>query len=128
MDRCNYQTKQKKILLDLIQKKEKEFCIKELHQEVENVGLTTIYRFIEQLENEGLLKRMMKNGDTYYQYLEKCSSNNHFYLKCNSCHKMIHVDCSCIDKISNHILEEHGFHMDRNQLIISGICNNCIGR
>ena len=38
--------------------------------------------------NEGLVE---KNNNTYV-YLDKCTHDNHFYLKCENCKSLIHVD------------------------------------
>ena len=91
--RTNYNTKQKDEILDTIKKMNKAFLIKELYVKLnEKVGLTTIYRFIDKMvENEELYKYIGEDNNTYYQYLEKCDCNNHFYLKCINCGKLCNV-------------------------------------
>ena len=123
----SYNTKQKEIILDVIKKKKKEFTVKEIYAELENkIGLTTIYRLIDKLTEEGLLNKTIgKNNTTYYTYLEKCSKKNHFYLKCESCGNMMHVDCDCIVELSNHILKKHKFKTCDNHIIINGLCDHC---
>lgn len=122
----NYKTKQKDIILRIIKEK-KQFTIKDIYQEVcGEVGLTTIYRLVDKLVNEGIInKYFTKDNTVYYQYLEKCSRYNHFYLKCDICGDMIHIDCDCISDLSCHILEEHNFIPNRENIIIGGICNKC---
>ncbi len=125
--RNNYQTKQKDILLKEIRKKKEEFTIKELHEELSTIGLTTIYRFIDKLvEDKILVKRIGDNNTTYYQYLEECDKENHFYLKCDKCGEMIHVDCDCIEELSHHISSEHKFKLNKEKIIIGGICKKCM--
>ncbi len=123
----NYHTKQKDKILNIIKIKRNEFTIKEIYQELnKEVGLTTIYRYIEKLVNDGIVNKSIgKDNITYYQYLGYCDKENHFYLKCEVCGNLIHVDCDCIKDLSNHILNEHKFKPSQVHFIINGICNKC---
>ena len=121
----SYNTKQKEEILDIISKQRKEFTIKDIHDKLETVGLTTIYRLVDKLVEEGKInKRIGKDNITYYQYLEECEHTNHFYLRCDNCGDMKHIDCDCIEDLSNHIFKEHNFTSDKN-IIINGLCNKC---
>ena len=122
-----YNTKQKEIILKIIKKQNKEFQIKDIYEKAQdNIGLTTIYRLIDNLTKENIIKKTIgKDGKNYYQYLEKCQEENHFYLKCNKCKKITHIDCDCIKELSEHILKKHKFNTDKKNIIISGICEKC---
>ncbi len=122
-----YNTKQKELIINVIKKQKKEFTIKDIYNELKgNIGLTTIYRLINKLANDNtLVKEINKDNITYYQYLEHCNENNHFYLKCNNCGNIIHIDCDCIIDLFNHINKEHNFIPNKENIIISGICNKC---
>lgn len=122
-----YNTKQKDLLLDVISSQKKEFTIKDIYSKLNNkVGLTTIYRFIEKLEKENLVTKSVGiDNMTYYQYLGKCNHENHFYLKCDKCGEMKHIDCDCILELSEHIHKEHKFIPNKEKIIINGICNKC---
>ena len=123
--RGNYNTEQKELLLDIISKENGEFTVKDISNKTD-VGLTTIYRFIDKLVKDGKLTKEIGNDNTtYYQYLEECDHENHFYLKCDNCGKLIHVDCDCIEDLSNHIKMKHDFKINREQIIINGLCSEC---
>ncbi len=128
MTRGSYCTRQKNHILEIIQNMNHEFTIKELYKQLKGmVGLTTIYRVVDKLVLEGLVSKTIKNDNTMtYQYLEKCMEDNHFYLKCDSCGNIIHVDCDCIKDLSNHILLHHNFNINDNRIIITGICKDCV--
>ena len=125
-----YKTNNKKCIMNYIEKFNDSFTIKELYNEIivnNNIGLTTIYRFIDELLKKDILKKdYNENNIATYQLLEKCEKGNHFYLKCNNCGKLIHIDCDCILELQNHILINHQFKIDKNT-IISGLCNKCKG-
>ena len=122
-----YRTKQRDLIVDVLKGKDKEFTIKEIYEEVkDSVGLTTVYRLVDNLVKEGIISRSINNDNvTLYSYLGICDNENHFYLKCDKCGSMIHIDCDCINDLSNHINKEHKFCLRKENVIINGICDKC---
>ena len=125
----SYNTKQKELIINIIKKQTKEFTIKDIYNELKgSTGLTTIYRLVDNLVEEKIIsKEIGNNNTTYYQYLEHCNEENHFYLKCNNCGRLIHIDCDCIIDLINHINKEHNFIPNKENIIINGTCNKCEG-
>lgn len=123
----SYSTKQKDLILDVIKSRKKEFTVKDIYDEVKkDVGLTTIYRLVDKLVKEGYINKNISNDNiTTYEYLEKCDEENHFYLKCNMCKRLEHVDCGCIDDLYKHINKEHSFKLNKENIVINGICKKC---
>jgi Fur family ferric uptake transcriptional regulator len=121
-----YNTKQKDIIIDDIKKHKNEFTIKDIYNELNGkIGLTTIYRLVDKLVSEGTVNKSIgKDNTTYYLYLEKCDKENHFFLKCESCGIMEHIDCDCIEELSNHISKKHNFSLT-DHIIINGKCKKC---
>lgn len=121
-----YNTKQKDKILDVIVNFGHEFTIKDIHNKLDGVGLTTIYRFIDKLVDSKILNKTIGNDNiTYYQYLEQCDNDNHFYLKCDKCGNTFHVDCDCIGNLKSHIMKDHKFKLNKDNIIINGICSKC---
>ena len=53
-----YNTKQKELILNIIKKQKKEFTVKDIYNEVKNkTGLTTVYRLIDKLVEEGIVTK-----------------------------------------------------------------------
>ncbi|MBR1416902.1 MAG: transcriptional repressor [Bacilli bacterium] len=123
----SYKTKQKDLILDVIKKEKKEFTVKDIYKDLnEKTGLTTIYRLVDKLVLDNLLAKHIGNdGLTYYQYLEKCEEDNHFYLRCECCKKTIHIDCDCIKELTDHINKNHNFKLNKEHIIIDGLCSKC---
>lgn len=126
----SYNTKQKDVILNAIKHQRQEFTIKDIYSQVKDTtGLTTVYRLVDKLVQDGRLNKYISTENiTYYQYLEECCNDNHFFLKCENCGTMFHVDCDCIDKISNHIKNNHKFKLNKKNIIITGICDECINK
>jgi len=90
------------------------------------VGLTTIYRQLDKLVEEGIVKKFVTEGSSAcYQYVGDGHCGEHFHLKCESCGKLIHLKCRTFDRLSAHILEEHGFLSDPGRTTLYGICGDC---
>lgn len=128
----NYLTNNKKQIFKYILKVNGSFNTQELYEIMKNnnesVGLTTIYRYLDELEKNGELKKFYDEKNVAnYEYLEHCNNVNHFYLKCNNCGTLIHIDCDCILDLQKHILVNHNFKTDNRNIIIGGLCENCIG-
>ena len=124
----SYNTKQKDVILNAIKHQKQEFIINDIYNQVKDkAGLTTIYRLVDKLVLDGRLSKYIgKDNTTYYQYLEECNEDNHFYLKCEHCGDMVHIDCDCIEDLSSHIFKKHKFKPNKEHIIINGICENCI--
>lgn len=126
MKKESYKTVQKEELLRIIENIDKDFTIKEVYELLKGkVGLTTIYRYVDYLYEKKIVSKSISNNVTVYRYLKKCENDNHFYLKCNKCSKLIHVDCDSISILANHLTLDHGFIMNKDNIIINGICKNC---
>ena len=37
----------------------------------------------------------------------------------------MHVDCSLMETLSRHLMEEHGFQLDPRETILVGVCRKC---
>ena len=122
-----YKTKGKEEIMSLILDMKKEFTIKEIYNMLnKEVGLTTIYRFVDKLvEDNKLIKSIGKDNITYYQYISECHNDSHINLKCTKCGMIYHIDCECMSELYNHIFDEHKFSINTNNIIIEGLCKNC---
>ena len=124
-----YRTRQKDLLLRLVRRQRGEFSVREICEKAEGaVSLTTAYRIVEELAESGLLTRAVKENNTvYYRYLRPCHEPGHFYLKCERCNKVTHVDCGYAHRLAEHLTEEHGFFPSGQHVMISGVCESCMG-
>lgn len=125
-----YKTNNKQSIMNYIMNYTSSFSAQELYflmkNNNENIGLTTIYRYLDELVTKNKLKKFYNEKNVaVYEYLSDCDCENHFYLKCSNCDKTIHVDCNHINIFSKHIMEEHNFLIDKNNLFIAGLCDDC---
>lgn len=123
-----YKTKQKDIIIETIKKQTSEFTIKDIYEELkQDVGLTTIYRMVDELIAKGTLTKTINEYNVpTYCYLTSCPCQNHLYLKCDKCGHMLHIDCECVKELSDHITNNHQFQINNSHIIISGTCEKCL--
>lgn len=128
-----YQTKQKtQILSYLRENRGRHMTAAELlHMLTENgtpIGAATVYRQLEKLENEGLVRRyaLDDRGSACWQFAdgtEEC--RRHFHLKCTVCGTLFHLDCGHLSEIADHVAEDHGFRIDPSRTVFYGVCADC---
>ena len=127
-----YQTKQRAQILDyFIAHAEHHVTAVELLQAFATlpkpISLATIYRQLERLESEGLVRRYTtdERGGACWQYCGGHACTTHFHLKCTECGTLIHVTCDYLDGIGDHILSQHGFVVDHSRTVFYGVCEQC---
>uniref|UniRef100_UPI00272C8EEC Fur family transcriptional regulator n=1 Tax=Romboutsia ilealis TaxID=1115758 RepID=UPI00272C8EEC len=104
-----YNTEQRKLILKYLVKSndtylKAEDILKYMKKNNESIGLSTIYRFLNLLEEQGKLRTDIINHTKYFQYiLDNC--REHFHLKCEKCGKLIHFKCNEFKKLNEHILK-----------------------
>lgn len=122
-----YNTKQKDTILNYLKKNEdKCLTINEIYSALvkdNNIGLTTIYRFLNKLEEDNIIKKYTDKKEATYQYINNDECKNHIHLKCLKCNRIIHLDCHDANNLSKHIKEEHNFNIDST---IFGVCKECL--
>ena len=124
----NYKTGQRKVIMDYLIKNEDKFVnveeiLEYMKKNKQDVGLTTIYRFLNLLEENNSVRVETKNHTKYYQYVSQENHTN-LFLKCKNCGKSMNLNCKEFEDINQHIKKEHKFKLDSNT-IIYGICEKC---
>lgn len=128
-----YNTKQKEKLLDyLITNKDKHTNVQTISaymaEEGTPLGTATIYRRLDKLVEQGVVRKYVIDGKTgaCYQYIDGSNDcERHFHLKCVQCDRLIHIDCDHLSGISRHIFEHHGFRVDSSKTVFYGVCAKC---
>ncbi len=93
-----------------------------------SVGVTTIYRHLEKLVEQGCVRKYTVDAQTgaCFQYAgQEKRCREHFHLKCERCGVLIHLECSHLDELYRHIYSEHGFELDPFRTVFYGLCRSC---
>lgn len=133
MSKVTYNTRQKKLIYDLLLKNRHsqlscESIVDLLKEEGTPVGKTTVYRFLEALSLKGEVRKYVDSQEktAVYQYIDKSlNCESHLHLKCISCGKLIHLGCEFMDSVGEHVLKHHNFRIDNSRTVILGCCEEC---
>ncbi|MBR6107363.1 MAG: transcriptional repressor [Oscillospiraceae bacterium] len=134
--KSEYQTKQKaQVLAYLEAHAERHVTAAELLHALTAqgtpVGAATVYRQLERLEAQGLVRRytLDDRGSACWQYggaeAKAGTCHSHFHLKCTCCGTLIHLDCGHLAGITEHVKQDHGFTIDPARTTFYGLCNAC---
>lgn len=123
----NYNTKQKSLILDYLMKKNAHATACEITAALKSsVSTATVYRQLQKLVDDGIVKKYVTGGSALYQY-GGLNCSDHFHLKCTKCNTLYHVDCSFLSELSIHVLKHHSFCVDKHKTVMYGLCENCVG-
>ena len=126
-----YQTKQQQAVLRLLEERSGEAVTagdlaEDLRRAGCPVGLATIYRQLEKLEQAGRVHRVDTAEGALYQYCAGAGGGRDcFLLKCRRCGRIRHLDCSHLQALYGHLEAEHHFRVDPRGTLFSGLCGDC---
>ena len=130
--RGKYNTKQRERILEFLKNRKEtnttaEDILKHFNNSNEPIGKATVYRFLNNLVEEGIIKKYMleDRNCSFYQYVGESNCGEHYHLKCEKCNQIIHLECEEIEEIQKHIFKEHNFQLNKNKTILYGLCDNC---
>ena len=99
----------------------------ELHQlmigEGNRIGLTTIYRALQNLHEEKVVDLLRRDGGEAIYRL--CGNEHHHHLVCKNCGKTVEISDNAIEKWASEVSEEHGFRDVGHSTELFGICSAC---
>lgn len=105
---------------------------KHLKDDGKPVGVTTIYRHLDKFQKEGLVQKIVLDGNSgaYYQYMPSVLSNKscQFLLKCENCGEITNMGCNHMQDLYSHVLEEHNFNVNPHRTMFYGTCGKCLCR
>ena len=138
----SYETEQKRLLVALFSAApEKMFTAEEVAgilrgddgegegdaAEDKHCSVSTVYRLISRLCDEGVLCKRAREGSRrfYYQYVRGGACESHLHLQCESCGRVIHLGDAASERMLLEVLDASGFQVDRARALVPGLCVSC---
>ena len=120
-------TAPRKVVVDIFATCEKVLTPTELffqaRQTHPSIGLVTIYRTIEKLEELGLVQRVFFEGGGY-GYYPRNDSHGHLLI-CKGCHKVEEFSGDDLGNLMQLVENRSGFEIRDHLLQFTGLCANC---
>ena len=118
-----YSTKQQRCILRCLEDRPEEAMTagevaEILRKTGRPVGLATVYRQLDRLEEIGRIHRVDTSEGAVYQYCgyTEPAHAGCFLLRCESCGRISHLEA------------EHQFHVDARRTVLTGLCSLCAGK
>ena len=135
MGKAQYKTKQMSEILNFLQQMEgmhvtvADICDYFKEKGIA-VGMTTVYRQLDKMVGEGLVAKYVIDGNSSacFEYTGDSShecKEQMYHCKCEKCGKLIHLQCSEVENLAQHIKEHHGFNLNPLRTVFYGICSDC---
>ena len=98
----------------------------ELRRRGRRVGLTTVYRHLNQMAERGSLDVLRTpSGETIYR---RCDvESHHHHLICRSCGKTVEFEGPEVERRAEEVARSAGFHDVSHTVEIFGTCQDCAG-
>lgn len=127
-----YKTKQQVAILDCLKVHGKNYVTvveieKYLKEKNCSVGVTTIYRHLEKLEQDGVVARINveKQQGACYQYVMEDENDDCFYIECEKCGQVSRMECHHLAELYNHVNADHHFSINPKKTVFYGRCSKC---
>ena len=97
-----------------------------LHAQGQPIGLTTVYRQLEKLCEQGLVHKIVTDAGARYQFCD-CHHRGRdcFLIKCEQCGCVEHIDCAHLSELYSHLAQEHHFRINPHRTLFYGLCSSC---
>jgi Fur family ferric uptake transcriptional regulator len=96
----------------------------ELRRRGEQIGLTTVYRHLLVLSEDGAVDTIRdEDGETLYRRCE--TSAHHHHVTCRSCGRSVEVEGRAVERWAEHVAAEAGFVDADHTVEIFGLCPEC---
>ena len=125
-------TPQRRAIVNIvIQNKGSHLTAEELYDLVKDecpeIGLATVYRTIQLLEDIGIVcKFNLDDGCNRYELVDEDEIHQHHHLICRECGKVIEVEEDLLDSIEKNVEKQYKFKIENHSLKFVGICHECL--
>jgi Fur family ferric uptake transcriptional regulator len=120
-------TRQRAAISALLDKLDDFRSAQELHDELrkrgEGIGLTTVYRTLQQMAAAGVVDALRTDtGEAVYR---RCSDGHHHHLVCRACGSTVEVQGDQVETWASEVARKYGFSDVSHTIEIFGLCGAC---
>lgn len=88
------------------------------------VNRSSVYRSLALFGELGLM-RQSHLEPTEAAHWEMAHPDEQFHMRCESCGKVEHHTGDLVDRVRDHLADDHGFRATRVNLLVTGLCRDC---
>ena len=124
-------TNQRRLILETLEKMSgsEHPTAEELHsivkQQDENIHLSTVYRTLRWLQNEGIVASRLFDEETRQERFDPALPSEHHHFICSTCNQVIEFNDPLIEEIKTNFKAQSGSHVDSAAIVLYGKCKLC---
>lgn len=119
-------TKQRKYMLEILRGTDSHpnafWLYEEMKPTFPNLSLSTVYRNLSILENQGLIQRLSCGG-TFDRYDGNVALHSHFY--CRKCGKVYDLNAKTLEDNALGAVDACGHKLEGCHITFYGVCDQC---
>jgi Fur family ferric uptake transcriptional regulator len=120
-------TPQRMMILSIIEGSDTHISAEEIYAQVvamyPRVNISTVYRTLELLKEQGLIYEIDLGGGRVGYHPE--DKGHHHHLICRKCNTVVDINESVLFSVKAILLQAFNFDADLKHLAISGLCEKC---
>jgi Fur family peroxide stress response transcriptional regulator len=94
-----------------------------LKKEISNLSLGTVYRNLNILTEQGLIRRF-NFGSTFDRY--DADMSPHYHFCCEMCGAFVDMNVPVEDGLNREVEQKTGFKINRHRIEFYGLCGRCL--
>jgi Fur family ferric uptake transcriptional regulator len=92
----------------------------------ESVGLSTVYRHLQALVNEGVVDVIhTEDGEATYRFCGETGDRHHHHLVCRTCGRTEEIEGRAVERWAGEVAERHGYAEVDHTVELFGVCPSC---
>ncbi len=92
----------------------------------ENVGLSTVYRHLQSLVDDGVVDVIhTPDGEATYRYCGDPGAGHHHHLVCRRCGNTEEIEGRAIERWAGEVATQHGYTDVDHTVELFGVCPAC---
>ncbi len=121
-------TKQKELIVEILHKNRTHPTIHEIYEYAKEkdstIGQATIYRNVNKLVEERKVLKLPNSTNDSFHY--DINTEPHVHFICNKCFKIIDISDDDYKEYLKNIEKKHSLSIDKTNIILEGLCDNCL--
>ena len=124
-------TAQRKLILAALAESPDHPTAEEIYRQVQPkypaLNLSTVYRTLRWLEQEGLVNSRHFEGEPHQDRFDPVAVQgaDHHHFRCRACNHIIEFDAPQLDQVRRMFTGEHGGRVESASLVFYGLCADC---
>lgn len=122
-------TSQRQLILETIQEMSGHPTAEEIYELVltrdNSLHLSTVYRTLRWLEQEGLVTSRLFNDERRQERFDPALPSEHYHFLCNNCKKVIEFNNLLVNAIKAQFELHSGAFVEQGSVVLYGLCSEC---